>query len=279
MQNRSRRNTRKDSLGPDEFAYAADGITRPDRKPGVDERGVIQLGHETFVEIAQSIDEFAVARFGRDDADIGFVFAEEPADAHERSGRAKAADEVGDFGKVGEDFGTGRLVVCIGVGGVAVLIEHDPIGVLGRDAPGDADSFIGAAGSRRGDDLGAPHVEQLAPFDRRVLRHHADEAITAKFGDHGQRNAGVSARRFEDRAAGTKPAFLLGTIDHAERRAVLDGSSGIAVFHFRPQTDVRRRRQCWESDERRVADRFDQGVITHGRRPALRRRPRQLPGG
>ena len=43
---------------------------------------------------------------------------------------AEAGHEVGDLRKVGEDLGAGALLVRQCVGGVAVLVEHHPVGVL-----------------------------------------------------------------------------------------------------------------------------------------------------
>ena len=98
---------------------------------------VVQLGDEALVEVAQAVDQLAVPRLGRDDPHLGLVLAEEPADAHQGAGGAEPGDEVGDRRQVGEQLGAGALVVREGVGLVAVLVEHHPVGVLGGDLLGD----------------------------------------------------------------------------------------------------------------------------------------------
>ena len=133
--------------------------------------------------------------------DLGLVLAEEAADAHQRAGGAEPGHEVGDLGQVREDLGAGALVVRERVGGVAVLVEHHPVGVLLGDLLGDPDGLVGAAGGRRGDDLGAPHPQQLATLLGGVLRHHADQPVALELGGHRQRDAGVARRGLEDRAA------------------------------------------------------------------------------
>ena len=71
--------------------------------------GVVELGDEALVEVAQAVDELAVARLGGDDPDVGLVLAEEAADAHQRAGGAEAGDEVRDRRQVGEELGAGAL--------------------------------------------------------------------------------------------------------------------------------------------------------------------------
>ena len=164
-------------------------------------------------------------------------------------------------GQVGEQLGAGALLVREGVGLVAVLVEHHPVGVLARDLLGDAHGLVGAAGGGRGDDLGAPHAQQLAPLLGGVLGHHADDAVALELGRHRQRDAGVAAGRLEDRAAGTQGAVLLGLLDHPQRRPVLDGAGRVAVLELGPEAYVGAGRQPRQPDQRRAADRVQQAVV------------------
>ena len=200
MQDRTGGDAGEDAFGFEQIAGTSHGIARADREPCVDQRCVVQLGHEAFVEVAQAVDEFAVARLGGHDPHLGLVLAEESADPHQRAGGAEPADEVRDGREIGQDLRTGAFVVSKRVGRIAVLIEHHPVGVLVSQSLGDPYGFVGSTGRRRGDDLGAPHLKELATLDRGVLRHHADQAIAAQLARHRQRDPGVARRRLEDRA-------------------------------------------------------------------------------
>ena len=69
--------------------------SRADREAGGQHRRVVQLGHEALVEVAQAVDELAVARLGRDDLDAGRALAQEAAGAHQRAGGAQARRRSG----------------------------------------------------------------------------------------------------------------------------------------------------------------------------------------
>ena len=156
--------------------------------------------------------------------------------------------------------GPGRLVVRPGVGLVAVLEQHHPVGMVGRDLPGPRDRLVGATGGRREDDLGTVHPEDLRAFDGDVLRHHADQPVAAELRHHGQRDAGVAAGRLQDRVAGPKSALGLGGTNHVERGAVLDAAGRVAVLQLRPQPHVGGGRQPGQSDERGAPAGVEQAV-------------------
>src|SRR4051794_6922787 len=268
VQDRARGDAGEDPLLLEQLAHAADGVTRADREARVDQRLVVQLGDEALVEVAQAVDQLAVPRLGGDYPDLGLVRPEEAADAHQGAGRAEATDEVGHLGEVGEDLGTGALLVGEGVGVVAVLVEHHPVGVLLGDLLGASYGLVGAAGRGRGDDLGAPHAQQLTPLLRGVLRHHADQPVALELRGHGQRDAGVAAGGLEDRASGAEDAVLLGLLDHLQHRTVLDGAGRVAVLELGPEAYVGGRRQARQTDQRRAADRVEQVVVAGHQPPA-----------
>ena len=203
VQDRAGRDAGEDALALDQLAGAADGVVRADREPGVEQRRVVELGDEALVDVAQAVDQLAVARLGGDDLDAR-------ACARAGSGATpisvpvvpRPGDEVGDRRQVGEDLRAGAVVV---------RLRRSPGCRTGRASPSPscsaasslatAHGLVRAAGGRRGDDLRAVHLQQLAPLDRGVLRHHADQPVAALPGDHRQRDAGVAAGRLEDRGA------------------------------------------------------------------------------
>ena len=153
------------------------------------------------VEVAQPLDPLAERRLDGDHLDRRVLLLEEPAGAHQRAARAEAGDEVGDLRAVAPDLRAGALVVRARVGVVAVLVEEVPLGVLGGQLVGPAHGAVGALRARREDDLGAEHLEHLAPLDRHVLRHQDLDRVALELGDGRQGDAGVARRRLEDRLA------------------------------------------------------------------------------
>jgi hypothetical protein len=71
----------------------------PDGEPRGDVALVVQLRHETLVEVAQRVHRLAVAGLGGDDLDLGLLVGEEAADAHQRPGGAEPGDDMGHFGR------------------------------------------------------------------------------------------------------------------------------------------------------------------------------------
>ena len=258
MQDRAGRDAGKDALGVDQLTHTTHGVAWTHAEARVDQALVVQLGHEALVEVAQAVDELAVARLGRDDADVGLVLAEEAPHAHQGARGAETCHEVRDLRQVGEDLRARAAVVRLGVGRVAVLVEHDPVGVLARDALGDADGLVRAPRSGRRDDLGAPHAQQLAALLGGVLRHDADHAVAPHLRDHRHRDARVAARGLQDRAARRQTPVGLGSLDHGQRRAVLDGSRGVLVLELGPQPHVRGRRQRRQTHQGCATDRRGQ---------------------
>src|SRR3954451_4578743 len=130
MHDRTRRDPCEDPLGLQQLADPSYGVPRTDREPRVDQRGVVQLGDEPLVEVAQPVDQLAVAGLGRDDPHFGLVLAEVPPDAHQGAGGAEAGHEVRHRRQVLEDLRAGALVMGQRVRGVSVLVEHHPVGML-----------------------------------------------------------------------------------------------------------------------------------------------------
>src|SRR4051794_15648678 len=148
VQDRPGGDSGEDAFELEQFPDPAYGVPRPDREPGVDEGLVVQLGDEPLVEVAQTVDQLAVPRLGGDDPHLRLVLAEVTARAHQRSRSAQPRNEVGHRWQVGEDLRAGTLVVRERVRRVAVLVEHDPVGVLVGDPLGHPNRLVRAAGGR-----------------------------------------------------------------------------------------------------------------------------------
>ena len=79
VQDRAGRDAGEQALALEQLPDPAHRVARADREARVDQRLVVQLGDEALVEVAQAVDQLAVAGLGGDDADLGLVLAEEPA--------------------------------------------------------------------------------------------------------------------------------------------------------------------------------------------------------
>ena len=103
---------------------------------------------------------------------------------------------------------------------VGVLVEECPLGVLLGQFDRTLHSPVRTFRARRHDDLSAKNLEQLATFNRHILGEHDLDGITLDAGDHCQRNAGVTRRRFDDGFAGREGSVGLGVLDHRKRDAI-----------------------------------------------------------
>src|SRR5690349_3349331 len=83
VQGRAGGDAREDALLLEEFTGAGDRVGGADREAAGEDGGVVELGDEALVEVAQTVDEVVVARFGGDDPDVRLVLAQVAADAHE----------------------------------------------------------------------------------------------------------------------------------------------------------------------------------------------------
>ena len=94
----------EEPLVVEQLTHPAHRVARPDRVARREHRLVVELGHEALVEVAQPVDQLAVARLGRHDLDARHLLAQEPPDTHQRPGGAETGHEVGDRGQVGQDL-------------------------------------------------------------------------------------------------------------------------------------------------------------------------------
>ncbi len=121
-----------------------------------------------------------------------------------------------------------------------------------------------ALGRRRQDDLRAQAAHDLAALDRERLGHDGNEGIALGGADHGQGDAGVAGCGLDDCLAGLQGTASLRVVDDREGQAVLDGCHGIERLDLDVHVDVRRR-QPVETNNRGIADGFQNIVVNHCR--------------
>src|SRR5436305_15181736 len=94
VQDRAAGETGENALDFDKLPGTQHSVPGADRETAVEHRRVVQLGHVTLVDVAQSVYDLAVPGLGGDDLDAVDPLLEEPAGAHQRAGGAQAGHEV-----------------------------------------------------------------------------------------------------------------------------------------------------------------------------------------
>ena len=125
------------------------------------------------------------------------------------------------------------------------------------------DRALHAVLAGREHELGAVGRDELAALDGHRIRHREDQVVALHRGDQRQADAGVAARRLDERAAGLEDAGLLRRLDHRERDAVLHGTARVEVLDLRDHlrgTLV----ELADADERRIADQFGNVFVDVG---------------
>ena len=212
-----------------------DRLPRPHHGLAVQQLGapeVLEDGRDVaVVEVAQPVDHLPRRRLdGPDLHRLAELLAEEAPDTEQGPRRAEPRHEVGDAGAVPQDLGARPLVVRLGVGRVAVLVEEDPLGVLLGQDPGHAHRAVGPLAARRLDDLRPPQLQELAALHRHVGRHDRLEGVALDPAHHGEPDAGVARGRLHQDLVGLarhQHAGALGLLDERQRDAVLHRPAGI----------------------------------------------------
>jgi hypothetical protein len=75
--------------------------------------------------------------------------------------------------------------------------------------------------------------------------------------------ARVARRRFDDRATGAQQAAPLRVLDHPDADPVLHGAAGVQHLELRQDRRLEAARHGVQPDERRVAERVQEGVHHH----------------
>src|SRR5208283_5043736 len=205
---------------------------------------------------------------GKVDLDLGVAFLERDADAGERAAGADRAGKAIDLAvSLLPDLGAGRLIMPAPVGEVVELVGPDgTIGLIRRDFLGELAGIarvVHRVGVRdRGDEaqIDAAQPQHVLLFLALRLGHHNDGAVAARVAHQRQADAGVSRGPFDDDAARTQPALLLGILDDKERRPILDRAAGIEELGFAEDRAPGLLRGAPQLDQWRVADRADKAV-------------------
>src|SRR5438128_8414061 len=115
-----------------------------------------------------------------------------------------------------------RLAVYLRVGRVLELLRHEVVRVARQQLLRGEDGAGHSLNRRRQHDFRTIASEQIAASQAHVLRHRHDQPVALYRCDHRQPDAGVPARRLDDRVAGLQAALAFGWLDHVE---------GDPVFH------------------------------------------------
>ena len=155
---------------------------------------------------------------------------------------------------VSHSSGPGAAVVRVRVGGVGELVG-EPERVVARERLRGGDRLVHAAERLRDLELRAVEPQQPLALAAHALREREDQVVALGRADEGQRDAGVAARRLDDRGApGLDPALGLGGLDHRDPDAVLDGAAGVEHLELGEQRCRRVRQQAGQLHHRRAAD-------------------------
>ena len=146
VQRAASRDPGEDALGVQQCPGRAQRVGRRDREPRGQHGLVVELRHETLIDVPQAVDELPVPGLRGDDLHSGHVLAQEAAGPHQRARGPQAGHEVRDLRQVGEQLGAGGLVVGAGVRLVAVLVQHDPVRVVRGEPLRHPDGLVGAPG-------------------------------------------------------------------------------------------------------------------------------------
>jgi hypothetical protein len=121
--------------------------------------------------------------------------------------------------------------VAADVVGVGELIG-DVIPGLAAEAVAHLHRFLEASLLRHQPDLGTEILHHAAPLDRHVLRHEDHHPVPHLVADHGEGDAGVARRRFDDRVSLLQIAAPLRLLQHEIGDAILDAAARIGAFEL-----------------------------------------------
>jgi hypothetical protein len=125
---------------------------------------------------------------------------------------------------------------------------------------------------RRGEhDPGPEKPHELAPLDAEVLGHCDDEGVALPRADHGEADAGIAARRLDDRLPGLQRPVPLRRLDDPERKPVLDRTRGVEGLDLDEKLDTLQREPP-DPHDRCVADGFEDGRPDPCHRPDPRKK-------
>ena len=116
----------------------------------------------------------------------------------------------------------------------------------------------------REDHLRAEEAHQLTALNRERLRHHTYKWVALCCAHHGQTDACVAARRFNDGLTRLELTSLLRPLDHTQCQPVFDTSHRIEGLALDIDLDIGRRQAIRKLDNGRAANR-GQDILVHRR--------------
>lgn len=234
------------------------GVGLADRLGAVDVLRIVDLRHVRFGPLPDTRNARAFFRLCANDLDVSVLLFQKARDTGNRARRTHRRNEMRDaaFG-VAPQFGAGGLVMRKRVVRVGKLIEDDALAFLFHRV-GQVARVFHAALDGGEDDLSAVSGHALAALHRQVFRHDQHHLVTTHRSGHGQGNAGVARRGFDQRVARLDAAARFGVLDHGQRRAILDRTGRVVAFEF-AEDDITAARVAFagnalELNQRRVAD-------------------------
>src|ERR1700733_1836986 len=215
------------------------------------------------------LEQRRVRRLADDDLRAGTLPSQNAADALQRAAGAVAGHPKVErvAGEVVDDFARGGAGVEIRIGFILELPRHEPAVGFGQ-----FDRFLDhsyrSLGSGRQHDFGAQKAHQSPPFDAEALGHRDNERIPFSGAHHRKSDAGVAARRLDDRLTGLEFAGLLRRLDNAKRQPVLDRAQWVEGLDFHIEVDPIRG-EAVDADNRRVCNGFQNALKSRHPNPPV----------
>ena len=100
------------------------------------------------VKVAQTVDHLSGRGLDGPDLHVGSVLAKETTHTHQGAGGSETGHEVRDLRYVNQDLGAGVRIVRFGIGGIRVLVEEGPVGIVRAERLRESNGAIRSFGAR-----------------------------------------------------------------------------------------------------------------------------------
>ncbi len=155
----------------------------------------------------------------------------------------------------------------VGIGLVFELAHKKPAVLLGKlDRLGQHAAALECG--RRQDNSRTQKTHQLASLEAEALGHRNDQRVVFLRTDHGQADARIAARCFDDGLARLQCAAFFRVFDDAEREPVFDRAHRVERLDLDENVDVVRS-DLVQLDDRRIANGLENVVKSPGHRAVL----------
>ena len=161
---------------------------------------------------------------------------------------------------------------ALGLPGLAYWLGWNAPGVAAGDPVGHRVIRVGVLWSdrsRTNHDFRPEGPQELALLFGDLIGHGEDALVAPLRRNHGQSDAGVARRRFDDGATETEQPVGFGGIEHCEGRPVLDAATGIEVLELGQQMAPQVSPDPVEPNERRLADEIECALSNLHRRTGI----------